>query len=88
MEIGIATLSSKGQIVIPNNVRESMKLEDHEQFVVISEDNEIIIKPVKEALGIKRKNSKYVKDLIATMRGDRILAEMESGKELSAEEVL
>ena len=85
MEIGITKLSTRGQVVIPNNIREHLGLDYNEQFVVISDNEEIILKPVKKALNIKRKKSKSAEEFIKAMRHDLILSEMEKGKELSAE---
>jgi len=88
MEIGITKISTRGQIVIPNNIRDHLGLRENEQLVVMSDDGEIIIKPVKDILNIDRKKSKFAKDFIRAMRHDKILQDMEEGKELSAKEVL
>ena len=88
MEIGITKMSTKGQIVVPRNIRESMGIGGDEQFVVMADNDEIIMKPVKDALNINRKKSKFAEDFIRAMKNDRILAEMEKGKELSANDVL
>ncbi len=88
MEIGITKLSTKGQIVIPNNIRNDLNLADNEQFIVISENDEVILRRVKDALHINRKQSKHAEDFIRAMRHDKILHEMEKGNELSADDVL
>jgi len=88
MEIGLVKISTKGQIVIPNNIRTKLGLVKDEQLMVMSEDNEIIIKPIKDVLNIKKKKSKYAEDFVRAMRHDKILTEMEKGKELKAEDVL
>ena len=88
MEIGITKLSTRGQIVIPNNIREHLNLTDNEQFIVMSDNDEIILKPVKDALMINRKKSKFAEEFVKAMRHDKILTEMEKGKELSADDVL
>ena len=88
MEIGITKLSTRGQVVIPNNIREQMGLTNNEQFIVISDNDEIILKPVKEALNINRKKSKHAEEFIRAMRHDKILTKMENGNELSADKVL
>ncbi len=88
MEIGISKMSTKGQIVIPKNIRTKLGLVKDEQLVVMSEDNEIVIRPVKDVLKIKKIKSKYAEDFIRAMRHDKILTDMEDGKELEAEDVL
>ena len=88
MEIGITKLSTRGQIVIPNNIREYMGLTDNEQFIVMSENGEIILKPVKDSLKIDRKKSKHAEEFVRAMRHDFILENMEKGKEFSAADVL
>ena len=45
-EISITKMSSKGQIVIPSEMRKGFK--DKEDFVIIKSDKEIILKSVKD----------------------------------------
>ncbi len=42
MEIALTKLSSKGQIVIPAELREDMK--EGDQFLIIKSDNQLILK--------------------------------------------
>lgn len=42
--IEITSVSSRGQIVIPQNLRYRLKIHEGENFVVIGEDNTIILK--------------------------------------------
>lgn len=44
--IATTRMSSKGQVVIPEEIRKSMKLNPGEQFVVLSEKDVIILKTV------------------------------------------
>ena len=39
-------MSSKGQIVIPENIRESLNLHQGTEFVVLSNDDAIVLKPI------------------------------------------
>ena len=39
-------MSSKGQVVIPENIRESLHLESGAQFVVVGEDDVVILKVI------------------------------------------
>ncbi len=44
----IAAVSSKGQIVLPISIRKRLGLKAGSQLVVISDDENILLKPVKE----------------------------------------
>ena len=88
MEVGISKMSTKGQIVIPANIRENLKLEKEDRLILMAENNEIIIRSVKDILKIDRKKSKFAEEFIKAMNHDKILSDMEQGKELNAEEAL
>ena len=42
----VTALSSKGQVVLPKPIRESMKIEPGARLIVISDGRSIILKPV------------------------------------------
>ena len=42
----VTALSSKGQVVLPKLIRESMKIEPGARLIVISDGSSIILKPV------------------------------------------
>lgn len=44
----ITSVSSKGQIVIPNKIRETMRLEPGAKLIVIQDGDNILLKPIKE----------------------------------------
>jgi antitoxin PrlF len=46
-EIGITSISSRGQVVIPQNLRNIMKIYSGEKFIVIGEEDTIILKKLK-----------------------------------------
>ncbi|MEF8836196.1 MAG: AbrB/MazE/SpoVT family DNA-binding domain-containing protein [Candidatus Thermoplasmatota archaeon] len=46
-EVKLTRLSSKGQIVIPKELRELMHLEDGEVFAMYGEDDTIVLKRVE-----------------------------------------
>ncbi len=51
MEVEVAKLSKKGQIVIPSQVREEAHLEESDEFLVFGKDDMVILKKIdKEAL--------------------------------------
>jgi len=45
--IEITSVSSRGQIVIPQGLRNKMKINEGEKFVVIGEDNTIVLKKLE-----------------------------------------
>lgn len=45
--IEITSVSSRGQIVIPQSLRDKLKIHEGEKFVVIGEDNTIILKKLE-----------------------------------------
>jgi len=45
--IEITSISSRGQVVIPQNLREKLRIHTGEKFVVIGEDNTIILKKLE-----------------------------------------
>lgn len=47
-ELEIATLSSKGQIVIPGAIRKDLKIQAGSKFVVLTDGNNILLKQIEE----------------------------------------
>ena len=47
-ELAIATLSSKGQIVIPGAIRKDLKIRTGSKFVVLTDGNNILLKQIEE----------------------------------------
>lgn len=45
--IEITSISSRGQIVIPQSLRERLKIHEGEKFIVIGEDNTIVLKKLE-----------------------------------------
>jgi len=58
----ISRITQKGQITIPKNIREALRLEPNDQVVFVRRGNDIFIKPVKDVLtirgSVKVKNTK------------------------------
>ncbi len=46
-KVEITSVSSRGQIVIPQRLRDKMKIHTGEKFVVIGEDNTIVLKKIE-----------------------------------------
>lgn len=47
IRVETTTLSSKGQVVLPQDVRERLKLKDGDKFLVIAEADTVILKAIK-----------------------------------------
>lgn len=45
--IEITSVSSRGQVVIPQSVRDKLKIHEGEKFVVIGEDDTIVLKKLE-----------------------------------------
>ncbi|MFA5856857.1 MAG: AbrB/MazE/SpoVT family DNA-binding domain-containing protein [Candidatus Pacearchaeota archaeon] len=45
--VEITSVSSRGQIVIPQNLRNKMNIREGEKFIVIGEDNTIVLKKLE-----------------------------------------
>lgn len=46
--VTIASMSSRGQIVLPISIRKKLGLDNGSQFLVITDKSNILLKPVKE----------------------------------------
>ena len=46
--VTIASMSSRGQIVLPISIRKKLGLDNGSQFLVVTDKNNILLKPVKE----------------------------------------
>jgi AbrB family looped-hinge helix DNA binding protein len=44
----ITAMSTRGQIVIPKKIRTALKLDTCTQFIVFSDNDNILLKPIKE----------------------------------------
>ena len=44
----IAAMSSRGQIVLPISIRRKLNLEEGSQFLVLTDNENILLKPVRE----------------------------------------
>lgn len=44
----IASMSSKGQIVLPKKIRNSMDIHEGTKFIVITDGDNILLKPIQE----------------------------------------
>jgi len=86
-DISVTHMSSKGQIVIPSDMRSGFK--EGEKFVVIRSGNRIILKSVtdfdenivedlKFAEGTEQALKRYDKGLFKTMSGDEFLEALET----------
>ncbi len=86
MDVALAKMSSKGQIVIPSNLRHN--LDNGEEFLIIKEKDTIIIKKVKSLTNKFREDLDFAKKIDAawesydkgefkTTKADKFLKELE-----------
>ncbi len=43
----VTSLSTRGQVVIPNSIRENLRLEPGTKMIIIQEGDNILLKPIK-----------------------------------------
>jgi len=65
--VEVTSLSSKGQIVIPSTIRNEMSIETGAKFVVISDGDTILLKPIhapsaEEFKRLKLETDRFVKE--------------------------
>ena len=53
MAIEITKMTSRGQVVIPQDIRESKDLKEGEKFIVYDLNDSIVLKPVKNLEKVK-----------------------------------
>ena len=52
MNVETVKMSSRGQIVIPQNIRDKLELKDGEKFVVVGEDDTIVLRKIQPPSGL------------------------------------
>ena len=72
MEIGITSISSKGQIVLPKEFRKGMQAGD--KLIFIKEHNHIFLKNVKDL------NKNFAEDITFAKRTEKAWKQYEAGK--------
>ena len=45
--IDVVTMSSKGQFVIPRDIREEMKIRQQDRFIIVHDNDSILLKKIK-----------------------------------------
>lgn len=87
INVDVTKLSSKGQVVIPQDMREGFNVGD--KFVIIKKDRQFILKPVRELGGNFVEDLKFAKRTVEALEryekgkfketsGDKFLAELET----------
>jgi len=72
--IEIVKLTSKGQLVIPQEIREELKLKEGDKLMLLKENGTVLLKPVKQM-------GREVEEELADMKlAAERFAEIESGK--------
>ena len=78
MEIDITKLGERGQIVIPQEMRNQLHLKKGEKFLVVRSDSKIIFEPIRK---MKAKIIEKVQDDLIDMKiAAKRLKEIEEGK--------
>ncbi|MCK4348096.1 MAG: AbrB/MazE/SpoVT family DNA-binding domain-containing protein [Thermoplasmatales archaeon] len=72
MEAAIAKMSSKGQIVIPSNMRKDIEI--GEEFLIIKDQNRLILKKITKV------TEKLKEDLMFAKRVEKAWKDYEKGK--------
>lgn len=70
-------LSSKGQLVIPKTIRESLRLKNGDQFQVRVVDGRIVLEPVAKGL-VEKLHGKYTGHNLLTELEDEHKREIEN----------
>lgn len=65
MNIEITKMTSKGQVVIPQNIRERKEIEEGEKFIVYDMDDSIVLKRVKNLEHVK--DAKHLEKTFGSM---------------------
>ncbi len=65
MEIGISKMGERGQVVIPLEFRESLKLQKGGKLLIVKEGNKLIFEAMKD---LKAKNIEEIKEGLEDMR--------------------
>ena len=53
-KLEVTSLSSRGQVVIPQDIRDHLKLKTGEKFVVLGDEDTIILKKIKMPSSVKQ----------------------------------
>jgi len=74
----IATISSKGQIIIPEKLRKKYNIEKGKKFIITDDNKNIIIIPVDEEYflnnaGILKGKGKALSELIEEKKKEKLL---------------
>lgn len=72
MEIEISKVGERGQIVIPQEIREKMKIKKGEKFLVIREKEDIIFRPINKIKSLDSINEDIIDMQIANKRWKEI----------------
>lgn len=76
MTIDISKVGERGQIVIPHDIRKKLRIQQGEKFLVISQDDDIIFRPLKKVKSLDQ----LEEDMIDMQIADRRWKEIEKGK--------
>ncbi|MDP1694112.1 MAG: AbrB/MazE/SpoVT family DNA-binding domain-containing protein [Candidatus Woesearchaeota archaeon] len=75
MTIDISKVGERGQIVIPQDIRKKLHIQQGEKFLVISHDEDIIFRPLKKMESLQQIEEDIIDMRIAAQRWKEIEAE-------------
>jgi len=80
MTIDISKVGERGQIVIPQDIRKKLHIQQGEKFLVISHDDDIIFRPLKKMKSLEQ----IEEDIIDMQIAARRWKEIETGEKTIA----
>jgi len=78
MEIDTTTLGERGQIVIPQDIRQDLQLRKGEKFIIVRTEGKIILEPMKNLKANVLEELR--EDLIDLKIAERFWEEVKTGK--------
>jgi len=76
MAIDIGKVGERGQIVIPQDIRKKLGIRQGEKFLIISQDDDLIFRPLKKIKSLEQ----LEEDMIDMQIADKRWKEIEEGK--------
>jgi AbrB family looped-hinge helix DNA binding protein len=78
MDIELSKLGERGQIVIPQEIRTRLHMKKGEKFLVISENDDIIFRPLKKIKSLEQ----IEEDIIDMQIANKRWKEIENGEKV------
>lgn len=72
MTVDISKVGERGQIVIPQDIRKKLHIQQGEKFLVIDHDEDIIFRPLRKMKSLERLEEDIIDMQIAARRWEEI----------------